>query len=192
EYLALPACKFTVSGATKLSKAQKLVGLDLSQSIITEQGFQSLANLPSLDTVKLVGCAKLTGNAFREIEKFQRLRVISISGQMGKPKIADEMLEGLSGSKTLRILTVQAYPPLVPNHISARGVEHLSKAKNLRTLRLVRIIIDDDLAHALVALKEQNFHPSVAPEGCSFIHDAKKILGVKLKVKPIPALPLLP
>lgn len=86
--------KYTDKGIAYLARLDKLVGLDLRSSGVTEKGLKSLLGMKGLRSLILCNCSKITDDAVPVLRKFHRLRFLDVR----RTKINKNLKDALSAA----------------------------------------------------------------------------------------------
>lgn len=122
----LRATWVTDTDLRKVAKFPKLATLDLSLTRITDQGMQTLKDLPGVVDLNLRFAEYVTDEGLAAVKEWKKLERLNVHGT----KISDTTLEHISGITTIESLDVGS------SMVTDVGLEQLSALPNLEELTI--------------------------------------------------------
>lgn len=122
--------------ALELGSLGKLFKLTISNSAMSDQGWQELGKLSELQQFDLRGCQLGNQQLIASVSGMPKLRALRLSGQNGAT-VDDEGLTVLAGLPELKALALDHL------WVSEEGLRHLKNNRKLTELYLAGTLVDD-------------------------------------------------
>jgi hypothetical protein len=144
----------TDNGLVRLKSMRSLQELNIRGAKVTSRGITALTELPSLSSLKFSDMKLPSQEEWNALGKLASLNHLTLRLDS---KVTDTHIAHLSGLQSLRelyIIGVREQNAMVSMEITDQGLEHISKLKKLKSLRLWRFKISDEGLKHLEKLDE--------------------------------------